>query len=102
MRSRRKPRPALTTKISPVTDSLQEEIDMLRALMRMVEKLADEGKSLGEMLKMLDILGKSSTRLASLLRAQKVLCEEREFGSVFNQALSEVIEEMGMDGADSH
>jgi hypothetical protein len=80
--------------------SLQEEINMLRTLMRLVENLADEGKPVGELLKMLDILGKSSTRLASLLRAQRELCEENEFGSVFNQALAEVIKELGISNAE--
>lgn len=93
--SRSAPPPAASA-----ASSLQEEIDMLRSWMRMIEKLANEGKPLGEMLKMLDMLGKSSTRLAGLLRAEKELCGEKEFGSVFNQALSEVIRELGMNEAE--
>lgn len=78
-------------------EALQEEIAMLRTFIRMIKNLADEGKPLGELLKILDMLGKSSTRLASLLRAQRALCEEKEFGAVFNQALSDVIRELGAD-----
>jgi hypothetical protein len=79
--------------------ALHEEIAMLRTFIRMIENLADDGKPLGELLKILDMLGKSSTRLASLLRAQRALCEEKEFGAVFNQALSDVIRELGVDEA---
>lgn len=107
MTRRRKSRPSSTYKNElwssekePESGSLQEEINMLRTLMRLVETLANEGKPVGELLKLLDILGKSSTRLASLLRAQRELCEEKEFGSVFNQALSEVIKELGISDAE--
>ncbi len=76
---------------------LQQEIAMLRTWMKMVQSMADEGNSLAELLKTLDILGKSSIRLATLLRAERDLCEEKDFGSVFNQALAEVIKEMGIN-----
>jgi hypothetical protein len=90
--------PAKGEDVQPV-ESLQGEIDMLRTLLREVEAMAGEGKTLGELLKMLDILGKSSTRLAGLLRAQRELGGDKEFGSVFNHALSEVIKELGSSQA---
>jgi hypothetical protein len=91
--------PAGQSKPVPAAEagSLQEEIVMLRTFMRLIENMVDEGKPLGELLRMLDTLGRSSTRLAGLLRAQRELSEDKGFGTVFNQAISEVIQELEGD-----
>jgi len=86
---RRRPRP-------PEADlqGLQDEIGMLRMVMRQVMSLADDGRSLNDLLHILDSLSQASTRLASLLKAERALGEEQELGSALNQALAEVIREL--------
>jgi hypothetical protein len=55
------------------TSNLEQEITLLRVMMRRTMKLADGIDDLSQATRVLDALGAASSRLASLLRAQKSL-----------------------------
>lgn len=55
--------------------SLEHEITLLRVMIRRTMQLADGIDDLREATRVLDALGAASSRLANLLRAQKVLSE---------------------------
>ncbi|NPV77512.1 MAG: hypothetical protein HPY59_14220 [Anaerolineae bacterium] len=78
---------------------LQDEIQMLRSVMRRVIALADEGRSLEELLHVLDTLSSAAARLARLLKAEQDFSKETEdIGEILNQALGEVIETLKKEG----
>jgi hypothetical protein len=74
--------------------ALSGEIRVLRALMRRVGSLADEGRSLDEMLSILETLARASAHLATLLKAEQQLESGQSVGALLNQALDEIIAEM--------
>lgn len=75
--------------------ALRDEILMLRSVMRRVMALADEGRPLAELLHILDSLSKASNRLANLLKAERQLDENQDVAEALNEALAEVIRELG-------
>ena len=78
---------------------MRGEIQMLRSVMRRVIALADEGRSLEELLHVLDTLSSASDRLARLLKAEQHFSKETEnIGEILNQALGEVIETLKKEG----
>lgn len=77
-----------------IPDGLQDEIRMLRNLMRRIRALADEGRPLPELLRILETLGKSSTRLATLLKTERLLAGDEDFGQALNDALKDVIRDL--------
>lgn len=90
--------PAIPNNTPPET-VLRGEIQMLRSVMRRVIALADEGRSLEELLHVLDTLSSASDRLARLLKAEQHFSKETEnIGEILNQALGEVIETLKKEG----
>jgi len=78
-----------------LADGLQDEINMMRVMTRRLLKLADGEDTMAEQANILGVLGLASTRLAGLLRTQRVLSgESSEVKSAISQALSEIVEEM--------
>ena len=76
-------------------DGLADEIAMLRVVTRRVLELANGMNDLESGINLLGVLGLASTRLASLLKVQKMLGgeEDNEISKAISLALSEVIEE---------
>lgn len=75
-------------------DNLREEIAMLRILMRRVMALADEGHALSDVLRLLDCVGKASTRLGTLLKTERLLDERQDMAGALNEALAEMINDL--------
>ncbi len=73
---------------------LQGEIDLLRRVMRQVAAHSDGERTLAELLDILDALGKSSTRLATLLKTARQLGNDGEVASALSQALDAVLAEL--------
>lgn len=71
-------------------EGLANEIAMLRSLMQRVADLVDDGCQLGELLEVLETVGKAQTRLVTLLKAQQSLGGEAGFAALLNRALDEV------------
>lgn len=87
-------RPARSAKTSDLPDGLRDEIRMLRNLMRRIKALADEGRPLPELLRILETLGKSSTRLATLLKTERLLAGDEDFGQALNEAVKDIIRDL--------
>ncbi|MCC6147308.1 MAG: hypothetical protein IT308_07035 [Anaerolineaceae bacterium] len=84
---------------TPPAAILRDEITMLRAMIRRVTALADDGRSLEELLHVLDTLGSASSRVARLLKAEHDFMQQTEdIGALLNQALGEVIETLKREG----
>ena len=81
--------------LPPAEELLGEAVTMLHEVMRQVACLADDERSMENWLDVLDGLGKASTRLATLLKTLKTLGGSSELTSAFNQALNELLQEMG-------
>jgi hypothetical protein len=76
---------------------LQDEIHMLRAVMRRVLELSREVDTLEPALNLLSALGLAAYRLSVLLRAQKTIGGgEDEISEAISQALAEVVKDMGI------
>lgn len=80
-------------------EALHSAVSMLQCLLPRVVELADEGKSLKELLQILDTVGKTSSRLSSLLKTQKQLTGGENLADFLNQALAEVVQELGENTA---
>ncbi len=81
------------TDLNQVSRGLQDEIRILRVLNRRLAELAEDGcddpKVLGYIL---DLVGKTSSRISSLLQAdQKLSVENNEFALSLSQALAETV-----------
>ena len=76
-----------------LTRSLQEEINLLRKLNRRIEKLtSEESYDLKELGYLIDLNGKTSCRISTLLLAeQKLNAARSEQAGILNQALDETI-----------
>lgn len=73
---------------------LQDGICLLRRMMQRIDTLADEKRSLTELLRVLDTLGKNYVRISMLLKAQRELSEAHGAVDAFQQALADVIREL--------
>jgi hypothetical protein len=78
----------------PLEEGLQDEIRMIRLIIRRVLSLADEGRSLAEVMRVLDTVGRASTRLANLIKAAEALDKKQGVSEALSQALSEITEEL--------
>jgi hypothetical protein len=76
-------------------EALHSAVSMLQCLLPRVVELADEGKSLKELLQILDTVGKTSSRLSTLLKTQKQMTGGENLADFLNQALAEVVQELG-------
>ena len=81
-----------------LADGLDDEIALLRVTIRRVFDLAtDEGEDSETWFKALSTLGMASTRLAGLLRTQKIIQgDTSSVASALSQALGEVCDELGI------
>jgi hypothetical protein len=76
-------------------NALYSAVSILQSLLPRVVELADEGKSLKELLQILDTVGKTSSRLSVLLKSQKQMTGGENLADFLNQALAEVVQELG-------
>jgi len=76
---------------------LGDEIRMLRATMRRVMAMAEEGRSLPELLRVLEGLAQASARLATLLKTQQALDSGQSVAGALQTALAEVLREMNAE-----
>jgi hypothetical protein len=81
-----------------LTDGLDDEIALLRVTIRRVFDLASaEGENYDIWFKALATLGLASTRLAGLVRTQKLIKgDTSSVASALSQALGEVCDELGI------
>ncbi|MBE3038697.1 MAG: hypothetical protein IMZ62_07785 [Chloroflexi bacterium] len=84
----------------PAEQGLQDEIAMLRAMIRLLRELAYEERPLPERLRIYDALGKLATRLGTLLKTERALDEGQDLTGTLSQALAEVIHELSQEGED--
>jgi len=77
------------------SEALHSAVSMLQCLLPRVVELADEGKSLKELLQILDTVGKTSSRLSVLLKTQRQMTGGEDLADFLNQALTEVVQELG-------
>jgi len=84
-----------------MVDGLDEEIALLRLTIRRVFDLATEkGEDTETWFKALSTLGLASTRLAGLVRTQKLIkSDSSSVASALSQALGEVCDELGIHQA---
>ena len=81
-----------------LAEGLMDEVAMLRVMMRRMMALADGCEDLNEFVNVLGVLGMSATRLAGLLRVQKMLGgdERSELTATLRRAIADVSKEMGL------
>jgi hypothetical protein len=80
--------------------ALGGEIRSMRRLMKRVMDKIEENKdaNLDDMLRVLDLHSRASTRLATLLKAERTL-DASELNAEFDRALDDVLREMEMEAA---
>ena len=61
---------------------------------RSVEAMAGDDLSISDLVRLVDVRGKTSTRIASLLKAERLLNESSGTMDAFKRALDEVILEL--------
>jgi vacuolar-type H+-ATPase subunit I/STV1 len=76
---------------------LRKEITKLKEIARSVEAQAENDLPLSDLVRLLEVRGKTSTRIASLLKAERQLSESNDTMDAFYQALDEVIKELEKD-----
>ena len=75
---------------------LQEEIGMMRVVIRRLLKMARECKDMGELIQVLNTLGLASTRVAGLMKTQKFLGGKRDsHEEMLDRAINDVLKEWG-------
>jgi hypothetical protein len=80
-----------------LTEGLQDEITMLRVATRRVIEFISDFETPKEATATLGALGLAATRLATLLRTQKILDgSETNTAIALSQALGEVVKELGI------
>lgn len=80
-----------------LAEGLQEEITLLRVATRRVIETLAEFETPKEAVATLGALGLAATRLASLLRTQKLLdSETQNTSAALSQALSDVVKELDL------
>lgn len=82
-----------TTAAASESGGLRDEITMLRQIIRQVTALADEERPLSEMLRILDKLSASCSRLATLLKTERALADDDQAIQAFKHALAEMIDD---------
>lgn len=81
-----------------LTTGLEDEIKMLRVVLRRTLELADGVSDIEDATKTLNVLGAAATRLAGLLRTQKYLDGSGgDAAMAISQALTDIIQEMGLN-----
>ncbi len=80
---------------------LSDEIRIMRTLIRQAVILADDGRSLDELLSILGTVSRASANLATLLKAEKALDESQSAADYVKAALNEIRIEMERKGIDS-
>jgi len=80
---------------------LSDEIRIMRTLIRQAVILADDGRSLDELLSILGTVSRASANLATLLTAEKALDESQSAADYVKAALNEIRIEMERKGIDS-
>jgi len=75
-------------------EDLATEIAALRQLMARLDGMADQQTAFAELADFMEKYSRSSTRLVTLLRAQRELAAEQGVGAALSQALAEALEEM--------
>lgn len=75
-------------------NGLHGEIQLLRKFMRDVLAKAYMAEELSDVIDVLEVYGKSSTRLATLLKTEQSLGQNETAGQVINQILAEVVAEL--------
>lgn len=80
---------------------LSDEIRIMRTLIRQAVTLADDGRSLDELLSILGTVSRASANLATLLKAEKALDESQSAADYVKAALNEIRIEMERKGIDS-
>lgn len=73
---------------------LSGQIAALQQLMARLEQMADHETTFAELVDFMEKYSRSSTRLATLLRAQRDLAEEQGVGAALSQALDNVLSEI--------
>jgi hypothetical protein len=73
---------------------LQEEITMMRVVIRRLLKMARGCKDMGELVTVLEALGLASTRVAGLMRTQKFLGGNK---NPFDEMIDKVIDDVTKD-----
>ena len=81
-----------------ILDGLQDEVAMLRVIIRRILELTKGCDDLEELMNVLGVLGMAATQLAGLLRVQHLLGgdENSEIARTISQAISNVSKEMGL------
>lgn len=82
--------------------ALHSTVTIMQDLLVRVITLADEGKSLKELLQILETVGKTSNRLSTLLKNQKALAGEVDLAEFLNEALADVVRELGEGTVHGH
>jgi hypothetical protein len=80
---------------APRRSSLDEEINMLRVVIRRVFNMTDQVDDVQDAVKTLGALGMAATRLARLLEAQKNLGQGDETTEVLSEVLTGLLKEWG-------
>jgi hypothetical protein len=79
-----------------MASGLVDEIAMLRVVTRRVLAMADGVEDLNQAMKLLGAMGMAATRLAAILRTQKILTGDADSAikATISQALTEVMQEL--------
>ncbi len=95
-------RPKISKKktFDPASSSLNDEIRLLRGIIRQVAELTENGQPPADLLEILRTVGEASTRLATLIKAQHELSPSADLPAVLNQVLERIKAEM--DVSDGH
>jgi len=82
--------------LNHLSRSLQEEINLLRKLNRRIEKLtSEESYDLKQLGYLVDLIGKTSCRISTLLLAeQKLNAASNEHAGILTQAMAETLSEL--------
>ena len=77
-----------------ISEGLTDEINMLRVITRRVMELANDVEKLDTAVEVLGALGLAATRLAGLLKIQKILgTDDGEVTAAISEALTEILKE---------
>jgi hypothetical protein len=79
-------------------DHLDEEINYLRRLIQIVREQFTEDIEIGQLLNVLDAVGKATTRLATLIKAQQSLGEDETFAAALAEAVRDVVSDFKSRG----
>jgi hypothetical protein len=80
-----------------VAAGLQGEIALLRAIISLLSDMAFEDRPLSEQLRIYDILGRQTTRVGMLVKAQRELEKRQDLDGTLQEALALVKQEMSQE-----